>query len=647
VAFFIDTLAISFVFLIIVNDLSKAASQKWTRLSFYCLILLYSFLVILFPPHNVFSYDVFGYYMYLPLTFKYHDPTIQNYDIITEILNKYHPSETFYQALKWDNGNWVMRYPVGLSVLFSPFYFVADLVAPYTKYSADGFSRPYQLSVLYGCLLYTIIGLSFLKRILLKLFNDKTSALTLLGIALGTNYFFHTTIHGQGTMSHNLLFSLYAVIIYLTMKWHESFEKKHIVWLSFFIGLAALCRATEIICVLIPLFYGVTGLASMKQKLRLLYSYKGQLLIFSLILIATGFLQLGYYKYASGRFFINPYGAGNPGEGLEPLHPHLLKVLFSFRKGWFIYTPLMLFVSVGFYWLYKYNRRLFTPVFIYALLHLYIVSSWSCWWFGACFGNRALVASYAALSIPLGYFFKEILQRRTKFLYLALLGIFIALNVFQSWQMSVGIMDSTNMSRAYYWSTFLQTTPPTTEQTKLLLKGQSNSEIEFFTKEDSLTHSLHYAFLEKFENANQQISPNQLSKSVSHSGSYSLLTGNNSVDSYSIEIPHEQITEKSYTWIKGIVWVYSEFDVDSLDAVFRINLKHKGWIFKPVEYKLDHSNFRPKQWNKLEYYFMTPDDLRSTKDLVCITFINKGKRRIFIDDMMLLSYEPIHDKSVF
>src|SRR5688572_5529698 len=202
---------------------------KITRLCYYSIAILLSLIVICFPPTNVFAYDVFGYYMYLPLAFKYDNLTIHNYEVITQTLNTYHASETFYQALKWDNGNWVMRYPLGLSILYSPFYFIADLIAPHTNYPADGFSRPYQLSVLYGCLIYTLIGLHFIKKILVKFLNDTASAITLVAIALGTNYFFHVSIHGQGAMSHNILFSLYAIIIYFTIKWHETYQNKYIV----------------------------------------------------------------------------------------------------------------------------------------------------------------------------------------------------------------------------------------------------------------------------------------------------------------------------------------------------------------------------------------------------------------------------------
>lgn len=617
-----------------------------TNLTYFGIALLLSVIVVLFPPHNVFSYDVFGYYMYLPLGFKYHDLTIQDYSLITGILNKYHASETFYQALKWDNGTWVMRYPVGMSVLYSPFYFIADLIAPHTHYPADGFSRPYQLSILYGCLLYTLTGLYFIKRTLTIFFNDVISALTLAGIALGTNYFFHVSVHGQGAMSHNILFSLYAIIVYLTIEWHRAFKARTIVCLALAIGFAALCRASEIISVLIPLLYGVTNYPALKEKLALLSRQRGQVIIFCLVLFSIGMIQFSYYKYASGKFIINPYAAGNPGEGFEFFHPHILEVLFSFRKGWFVYTPLMIFVSIGFWRLYKENKIMFTPVFIYTVLSFYIVASWSCWWYASSFGNRALVPHYAALSIPLGYFFSHILKRNIKYLCLPLLALFIGLNLFQSWQMSVGILDSANMSRTYYFSTFLQTTPPAAEQRKLLLRGKFNSDAEIFTREDSLTHQLSYSLSENFEKTNGELKKERLCDTVKHSGNYSLLTLAGD-EPYCLEIPHETLTKKSYTWVKASIWVYSSYPADSLDAFFKIQMKHKGWIFKPSEHKLNAGNFKAKHWNKLEYYFLTPDDLRSTKDLVSICFVNRSPYFIFIDDMKIESYEPIEDKSVF
>ena len=85
-------------------------------------------------------------------------------------------------------------------------------------------------------------------------------------------------------------------------------------------------------------------------------------------------------------------------------------------------------------------------------------------------------------------------------------------------------MDTTNMSRAYYFSTFLQISNPTSEQAKLLLKGKFNDGIEIFTKEDSLTHFLNFAKTMDFETKTESIPKHFLCDTIHHSGKYSLIT---------------------------------------------------------------------------------------------------------------------------
>ena len=149
----------------------------------------------------------------------------------------------------------------------------------------------------------------------------------------------------------------------------------------------------------------------------------------------------------------NSYSS-NPAEGLNFLHPYILEVLFSFRKGWFIYTPIMLFAVIGFIALYKNSKIIFFALLVYTLLNFYIVSSWSCWWYAASYSSRALIPSYAFMSITLGFFIKSVLDKKIKFVLIPLFFILIALNLFQTWQSSVGILDSARMTRPLYKSIF-------------------------------------------------------------------------------------------------------------------------------------------------------------------------------------------------
>jgi len=620
-------------------------NNKLLNRTFFISISIICFFVIVFPPANILSYDVFGYYLYLPMGFNYNDLTIHNYSAIDTILNTYHSSDTFYQAYKLENGNWVMKYSMGMSVMYAPFYFIGHFISKYFGFSDDGFSKPYQLSILYGCLIYTIIGLYYFKRILAEFFTQKNAAIVFVLIVFGTNYFFHVSIHGQGAMTHNVLFSLYAFVLWNTIKWYQNFKLKYLFFVGMGIGLMTLIRPTEIIALIIPLLYKVTSISSFKERCVLvLKTHRIHFFIlFALVAVLLSY-QLVYFKILTGIFLFNSYEVINPGEGFEFLHPYIMEVLFSFRKGWFIYTPIMLLAVIGFIYLYKNKREFFFPAMIYFLINLYIISSWSCWWYAGSFSSRALIPSYVLMAIPLGYLLVKVLSGKFKMAMYSVLVLIVCLNLFQSWQIKAGILDTTNMSRAYYKSVFFQTSQPTEEQRKLLLVNKFSTISETFTKEDSLTHVLGFSKEESFETIEKK--ENYTIDTLVHSGKQAILTSETYEFGPAIDLSYETITDKSYTWIKASVWFYTTYNPDELEGGLNVNMSHEDYTFKYRETKISGKGFKANQWNKMEFYYMTPD-LRSTKDKVKLFFWNRSKQPIFIDDLKLESFEPLHDQSVF
>jgi hypothetical protein len=95
------------------------------------------------------------------------------------------------------------------------------------------------------------------------------------------------------------------------------------------------------------------------------------------------------------------------------------------------------------------------------------------------------------------------------------------------------------------------------------------------------------------------------------------------------------------------VWLYCTQPTNNLEADFIVEMLHNGYIFKQKKLALTPANFKANSWNKIETYYLVPDDLRSKKDKLRVRFHNKGKISIYVDDLLLQSYEPIHDKSVF
>ncbi|MBS1634584.1 MAG: hypothetical protein JST26_01590 [Bacteroidetes bacterium] len=602
------------------------------NLAFYASAIILILQVLLAPVGNVLSWDVFGYYIYLPFTFHYNDLTLHNQDNVQHIINTYHNTDTFYQALKLDNGNWVMKYSMGMAIVYSPFYFIGHGWAWLTGAPMDGFSKPYQLSILYGCMLYTIVGLYYFKKVLAHFFEDRVATITFLLIVFATNYMFHVSLHGQGAMSHNILFSLYAIVLWNTIRWHQTYNNRYALALGICTGLLAIIRPTEIIALCIPALYGVTNFSSLRPRLALFMQHKKQVLAIVLIMGIILSYQFWYFKIVTGKFLYNSYSASNPGEGFEFFHPFIAEVLFSFRKGWFIYTPVMLFACIGLFFLPKWRKEIAVSSIVYFLINIYIVSSWSCWWYAGSFSSRALIPSYVVMSLPLGFFITWLWQSRLKLVFIPLATCLCALNLFQSWQMYKGIMDSTRMTRAYYFSIFGQTSAPTAQQKDLLLVDRFTTYDESFSDAEQKKHRKCFAKVQSFADAKNDMHAFETSEHTEFTPAVS--------ESY------EKNTKSSYLWVKATCKFYMTQNPDDCDAVLCTNMTHKGYSFKYRDVKIAGKGFKANAWNKISFYYMTPD-LRTTKDSIHVFFWNRCKQPIWIDSLGYEAYEPIHDKSVF
>src|SRR5688572_18882309 len=104
------------------------------------------------------SWDVSGYYMYLPALFIYHD--LDQVAFGDSIIRKYYPTPDLQQVFHhYNSGNKVMKYSSGQAIAMLPFFLVGHAIAAITDHPSDGFSAPYQYAIGIGMLLYTLIGL--------------------------------------------------------------------------------------------------------------------------------------------------------------------------------------------------------------------------------------------------------------------------------------------------------------------------------------------------------------------------------------------------------------------------------------------------------------------------------------------------------
>ena len=286
---------------------------------------------------------------------------------------------------------------MGMAFIYFPFFIGAHLSAHLLDYNTYGFSKPYKMALVFSTVFYLWLGLFFLRKTLVRYYSELVTSLTLIFITFGTNFFHYATI--DAPMPHIYCFALFGIFIYLTIKWYDESSIKYSILLGLVGGMITLVRPTNAIIALFFIFYKITSFSDIKMRLQ--YFLKHYNYIFLIIVIA--FLlwvpQFLYWKKVTGHFLFFSYGE----ERFFFDHPRIFKGLFSYRNGWLLYSPVMIFSLMGIPLLLHQIKSIFFPVLIFTLVNIYIVLSWWCWWYTG-FGNRAMIDSYAILSFPMAAF---------------------------------------------------------------------------------------------------------------------------------------------------------------------------------------------------------------------------------------------------
>lgn len=582
-----------------------------------------------FFPGNILSWDVFGYYMYLPMIFIYDNWGLQNLGIIDDILKTYNSSSSLYQAYETGTGSWLMRYSMGMSVFYFPFFIIGHILAVIMNFPTDGFSPPYQTAIFYGGVVYSLTGFYLLRKILLKYYSEFITALTLIAIYFGTNYFFHTGFHGQNAMSHNVLFTMYALIIWITIRWHETFQKSYLILIALSCGLTILARPSEIVCLFIPLLWGVQSINALKAKIHILFNDKFVFSLAVLVFVLIGMPQLIYWKIITGKFLFN--SMYNPGEGFNFDYPYLIDVLFSFRKGWLVYTPIMLLAIIGIFIMFKQRNEHKFLLILFFTINLYIVSSWSCWWYAESYSSRALIQSYALLSLPVAAFINWVYASSKKIsVPVTLLIIFlISLNLFQTWQFLNNIIHHSRMTKAAYFAVLGKTHIPA-DLDNLLLINRSKANT------DSIENSKYkntLEFSESFENmqgsSSSESSHGEKSWKI-QPGKYSPL----------LKFQYKELSYKDHIKIEVSAMIkYSSISSKS-EFIARIDHKGKEYGFKSI--KASGSDVKTGEWQKISFVYLTPV-IRVSYDNFKLYLQNTGDDVIYMDNLKIGVWEPVAD----
>lgn len=399
---------------------------------------------------DVITHDIINYYGYLPAFFLEKDLSLSflNDTINTKI------EDSYYWPNKTPAGKPVFKMSMGMAVTYLPFFAMAHLFATLFDYPTNGFSEPYHFAVLFSSLFYILIGLYFLSKVLKLFFSEAITTIVLLCLSFGTNVFFYLTIGGG--LAHTMGFTLIAIFLYYAILWHRQPTLQRALWIGCLGGLLTLIRPINILIFVFFFLYDIKSLKDISIKIKFLLLHTFHLLLMASCGVLIFLPQLFYWKYVSGVYFFNSY----VGEHFFFNNPHIFYGLFSFRKGWLVYTPIMFFALFGFYFLRDKLKPFLVAMLCFFSIYVYVAFSWWCWWYGGSFGSRVLIDTYPLLAIPFAAFLTKIksLSYTKKQVVYVMIVCLIGLNLFQSIQAKYNIIHYDSMTRASYVEVFFTIT---------------------------------------------------------------------------------------------------------------------------------------------------------------------------------------------
>lgn len=409
-----------------------------------------------------FQYDQFGYYVYLPAVFIYKDI---NFEFVKKIPEN---NPQIFWPTEVGNGKIVNKYPIGIALLLAPFFFLAHFLSPLFGEPQDGFSLLYRIAPYLSSLFYMLIAFTFQRRILLNYFSDKVTSIALIATALGTNYYYYTA--HELLMAHSVGFCMFTLFIYQTLKWHDDYKPLRLLELSVLIGLIAVIRPTNIIIAIFFILFACQNKELLSKKLKAIWNQKIYLLFGLLLILIIIFPQLYIWKIQTGKWLFYSYS----NERFYWTDPEIWKGLFSYTKGWFVYTPMMLLAIMGLYFVYRSYRDFFWSTMVFLIVNVYIVLSWWSWWYGGGFGLRAFIESEALLIFSLAAFIEHFIKAKSKFIrsaVLTLLLLITSLNIFQTYQYKRIYLHWAGTTKEMYWQVFGRANIPSSEMDVIIKKA--------------------------------------------------------------------------------------------------------------------------------------------------------------------------------
>lgn len=376
--------------------------------------------------------DARGYYGYLQALFIRND---LGHEPFESAYVKYTPTGT------------LNKYYCGTSVLMAPWFGIGHAFALADPASPkDGLSAYEQKAIGIGAWLYLLLGLLALRALFQALgIRDGVIAWTLLAVVLATPLLQYAAI--QPGWSHVYSFATIAAFLLAVNRISNGHGPRWTIAAGALLGLVVLIRPVNVMVVLATPLVAAHGIGPL---VRHLLRQRATLLAILAGLVVFAIQPLLWYAQ-TGAF----YAYGYRGEGFHWTRPEVFKVLFGFRRGLFLWSPVLLLPALGAILLWRMDRLRSATAMIHWATSTYVISSWWIWYYGGGYASRVYIDHYPVLLVPMVL----VLQRCQGRCWVAVrvfIILCVALNLAQLWQYHHGFLHQESMDREKYRYTFLR-----------------------------------------------------------------------------------------------------------------------------------------------------------------------------------------------
>lgn len=553
------------------------------------------------------SGDGVGYYAYLPATFIYSDTQYE-----FKWLNKAYYQNYDYDSFGEKNKDFfvpyknrtINKYYPGLSFLWIPFFAGSHLAAKILHYPADGFSPPYQAGIALASLCYVLLGLVFLRKLLQKLFQNKTGALVIT-ITLFWGTYLSIYMFCNPSYSHVYSFTFITMFIYYAHSFFNSGARRWqtLFWCLFCFTAVIFIRPLNVFILLaLPAFIPAGYFKTHLKNGRLKISSSVPLLLMLILVI----YQFGILYIQTGT--IIPYTYTN--ERFNFSHPKMFFVLFGYGSGMLVYMPLLSLSLFGIFCLPALRQRILLPLTFFLIVYLY-----STWWYWPATA-RSLIDFYVLIAVLLGALYRRFESfNKIKISLALLLFVMAGYSQLKFMQGSNGILDANYTDADLFWRNFfrIQNTNIYPVPPASIIKQQQHTE--------------------DFETGSYQ---GNRSSEKKYAGNYSAVLNDHTEYTrvFEYRIP-AFFMEKGIRRIKASFKGYFSKDISNVHVTIAIYDKGHHPI-RTVPFYMGTNTMRYNVWDAYEFGIEVTDEemINRGADHVCIYLWNPGfKNELFMDDM--------------